>query len=123
LATVYSIAQALTAKYGNDGYVLSRAVVPPQNLDPTNAVVTIQVVEGYVDKVEWPSSLSRNDDFFSDYGARITAERPANIKTIERYLLLAGDLPGISVSSRFQGSADNVGASTLVVQATTKPID
>ena len=27
---------------------------------------------------------------------RITAERPANIKTIEHYLLLAGDLPGVA---------------------------
>ena len=29
---VYDIARRITAKYGGDGYVLSRAIVPPQNL-------------------------------------------------------------------------------------------
>jgi hemolysin activation/secretion protein len=123
LAAVYNLAQQITAEYGKDGYVLSRAIVPPQDLDPKGAVVTIRVIEGYVDKVEWPASLGRYRDFFSDYAAKITGERPANIKTITRYLLLAGDLPGIAVTSSFRASADNSGASTLVVQATEKPLD
>src|SRR5262249_36158346 len=75
LQAVYDVAQRITAKYGGDGYVLSRAIVPVQELDPNGAVVNIQVVEGYA--------------------ARINAERPVNIRTIERYLLLAGDLPGL----------------------------
>ena len=37
-----AIAQRLTAKYGNDGYVLTRAVVPPQELSPDGAVVRIE---------------------------------------------------------------------------------
>src|SRR5882724_8299388 len=31
LAAVYALAQRITAKYGAAGYVLSRAIVPPQN--------------------------------------------------------------------------------------------
>jgi hypothetical protein len=38
--------------------------------------------------------LTRYRDFFTDYAARIVADRPANIRTLERYLLLANDLPG-----------------------------
>ena len=123
LASVYAVAQKITAKYGSDGYVLSRAVVPPQRLDPKGAEITIRVVEGYVDRVEWPESLRGNRDVFSEYTAKITAKRPANIKTIMRYLLLAGDLPGVHVSSRFQPSPGNSGASTLIVNATEKPVD
>src|SRR5205823_1586137 len=67
LATVYEIAARVTAKYGADGYVLSRAVVPPQELSPGGATVRIQVVEGYVDRVEWPAALSAYHDFFSYY--------------------------------------------------------
>ena len=55
LAAVYDLARRITAKYGAAGYVLSRAVVPPQNFGQRGAVVRIQVVEGYVDKVIWPS--------------------------------------------------------------------
>ena len=104
LATVYEIARRITAKYGRDGYVLSRAVVPPQRLNPKGAVVHIQVLEGWINKVEWPKKLARYRDFFSDYAARITAERPVNIKTIERYLLLANDLPGLKFATTLKPS-------------------
>lgn len=123
LASIFDLAQRVTAKYGEDGYVLSRAIVPPQELDPTGAVVRIEIVEGYVDRVEWPEAIDRYRDFFSDYAERITAERPSNINTVMRYLLLAGDLPGIDVTSRFQASMDNERASTLVVEVAEKPID
>lgn len=123
LAAVYELAQKVAAKYGNDGYVLSRAIIPPQNLDPKGAVVTIKVIEGYVDEVQWPTTLKHQQAFFNDYTAKITGERPTNIKTVMRYLLLAGDLPGLKVSSRFQASKENENASTLVVDATEKPVD
>ncbi len=124
LAAVYEIARRITAKYGADGYVLSRAVVPPQNLKPGGAVIRIQVVEGYVDKVEWPTErLARYRDFFSDYTAKIIAERPINIRTLERYLLLANDLPGLKFSSSLKPSANNPNASTLVVEVKEKAID
>ena len=39
VTAIYDIAQRITAKYGGDGYVLSRAIVPPQELSPRGAVV------------------------------------------------------------------------------------
>ena len=124
LAAVYEIARRITAKYGADGYVLSRAVVPPQNLKPGGAVIRIQVVEGYIDRVEWPMErLARYRDFFSDYTAKIIAERPINIRTLERYLLLANDLPGLKFSSSLKPSPNNPNASTLVVEVKEKAID
>ncbi len=121
LATIYALAQRITAMYGNDGYVLSRAIVPPQQLDPKGAVVRIEVVEGYIDKVEWPARLSRYRDFFSYYAAKITAQRPANIRTIERYLLLASDLPGLKFTTALRPST-KTGASVLVAEVAEKPI-
>src|SRR6266511_1426989 len=38
LQAVYDLAQRITAKYGAEGYVLSRAIVPVQELDPNGAV-------------------------------------------------------------------------------------
>jgi len=64
LQAVYDLAQRITAKYGGDGYVLSRAIVPVQELDPNGAVIKIQVVEGYIETVEWPPELSAYRDFF-----------------------------------------------------------
>src|SRR5262249_35241851 len=103
LQAVYDVAQRITAKYGGDGYVLSRAIVPVQELDPNGAVVNIQVVEGYA--------------------ARVKAERPGNIRTIERYLLLAGDLPGLKFKNSIKPHPSKVGAAILVVEVTQKPVD
>lgn len=123
LTAVYNLAQRITAKYGADGYVLSRAIVPPQELSPGGAVIRLQVVEGYVDKVVWPEWLAPYRDFFSYYAAKITGERPANIRTIERYVLLAGDLPGLHFTTSLKASAKNPNAATLLVEAAYKPID
>jgi hemolysin activation/secretion protein len=123
LAAVYDIAQRITARYGNDGYVISRAIVPPQQLNPGGAIARIQVIEGYIDAVEWPQALSMYRDFFSAYTAKIIADRPTNIRTMERYLLLAGDLPGLKFKNSLKPSATKQGAATLVVEVVEKPID
>ena len=123
LKDVYDLAGRITAKYGADGYVLSRAVIPPQELDPNGAVIRIQVVEGYIEKVEWPPQVSGYADFFSYYANKITAERPVNIRTIERYLLLAGDLPGLKFKNTIKPHPSKQGAAILIVEVTIKPLD
>ena len=85
--------------------------------------MSIQVVEGYIERVEWPPELSTYRDFFSYYAGRIAAERPVNIRTIERYLLLAGDLPGLKFKNSIKPHPTKVGAAILVVEVTHKPVD
>src|SRR5262245_1161460 len=82
-----------------------------------------KVAEGYIETVDWPAQLSAYRDFFSYYGSRITAERPVNIRTIERYLLLAGDLPGLKFKNSIKPHPNKVGAAILVVEVTHKPVD
>lgn len=115
LRDVFQIAARVTARYGKAGYTLSRAIVPPQELNQKNATVTIRIIEGYVDNVVWPPEVSRYRDLFSDYSAEITAERPVRVQTIERYLLIANDLPGLHFSSRLRASDKNPAASTLEI--------
>jgi hemolysin activation/secretion protein len=123
LAAIYDLARRITVKYGAAGYVLSRAIVPPQNFGRHGAVVRIQVVEGYIDNVVWPERLTRYRDFFTEYANRIVADRPANIRTLERYLLLANDLPGLKFATTLKPSPIHPNASTLIVEVTEKPID
>jgi len=49
LADIYAIANRLTNKYRNEGYILTQVVVPPQTIDGGN--VKLRVVEGFVDRV------------------------------------------------------------------------
>ena len=103
--------------------MLSRAIVPPQNLAPDGAVVRIQVVEGYVDKVEWPAALDALSRLLHRLHRQIMADRPANIRTLERYLLLASDLPGLKFTATLKPSPTHPSASTLIVEVVEKPID
>ncbi len=124
LKAVYDLAMKITAKYGGDGYVLSRAIVPVQELEPSGASVRIEVVEGYVSEVQWPrDKLARYRDFFTDYSAKITADRPINVRTLERYLLLANDLPGLKFTTALKAAPRGRGASVLVVEVQEKPVD
>ena len=49
LLEVYGIANQITARYRNDGYILSQAVVPQQQI--RDGVVQIQIVEGRIARV------------------------------------------------------------------------
>ena len=47
----------------------------------------------------------------------------ANIRTLERYLLLANDLPGLKFSTSLKPSPTNPNASTLIVEVAEKRLD
>lgn len=123
LSTVFDIAAKITALYGKKGYLLSRAIVPPQEFNERGAVVRIRVIEGYIDQVIWPEGLEHYRDFFSYYAQQITAQRPITAARMERYLLLANDLPGLKFRSNLRASDSQPGASTLVLELETKPYE
>lgn len=111
-ADLQAIARALTTKYRNDGYVLSRVVLKPQKVQ--GGTVELQAHEGYVSQVRFSGNLPENSDLLRAYGDRITAQRPLNAKTLERYLLLMDDLPGITARGVLSASSEK-GASDLNV--------
>jgi hemolysin activation/secretion protein len=112
LADVYAIAEAITVKYRNAGYILARAVVPPQRIEA--GVVRIRVVEGYIDKVSI-SGAATGRAIVEAIGAHLTAARPITAAVLERYLLLLQDLPGGGVQTVLSPSKTTPGAATLLV--------
>jgi len=73
--------------------VLSRAVVPEQAV--SDGVVTVRVLEGYVANAA-AQGLPRAAPLLEAMLAKLTAERPLRAATLERYVLLADDLPGVT---------------------------
>jgi hemolysin activation/secretion protein len=120
-ADIYALADRIGAQYGRDGYLVARAVVVPQAVNPRAAAIKLQIVEGYIERVEWPDAAKRYRDLSSDCVAQMTAERPARIKTIERCLLLASDLPGIKFSSSIRAGEHDDGGAVLVVSVVETP--
>lgn len=91
------ITQAITNFYRNNGYILSRAILPPQHIQ--HGVVTIRVVEGYIDKVEIIGTPGRARYLLAAYGNKIRQSRPLQLKVLERYLFLANEIPGVTAQA------------------------
>ena len=92
LAEVWGIATKITQKYRGDGYFLSRAFLPAQEVG--DGVIRIRVVEGYVGDVEFDKPALAKSRVVRDLVKEITAARPAKFADLERQHLLLTDLPG-----------------------------
>jgi hemolysin activation/secretion protein len=121
LAKVYEVAGDITAKYRNDGYILSRANVPAQRIK--NGVVRIQVIEGFVDKIEIDGKVGGRKKRLHAYIDKIAASKPLQVKVLERYLLLIDDLPGVTVESVLTPSKETPGAANLTLLLKHKTVD
>ncbi len=116
LLQIYRVADAITAKYRNAGYILTQAIVPPQKID--GGKVRIKVVEGFVNEVIIEGDTQARAELFQGWADKIKASRPLDNAVIERYTLIANDLPGVKVNSVLKPSATTPGAADLVLTVT-----
>ncbi len=121
LADVYAVARAATVKYRGDGYILSQVFVPPQDVNA--GMVRLQVVEGFIDNVTIEGDIQGRRDILEAYGEKIKASRPLQASELERWLLLAGDLAGVTARGVLTPSANTPGASDLAIVVEHKGLD
>ncbi len=124
LADLYRMANDITLKYRNDGYVLTQVVVPPQTIE--SGLPRVQVVEGYIDQVQVQAGDGEGEialDTIRRYAAQINNGKALNIKDMERQLLLINDLPGVRARSVISPSTTTPGAADLLIIVERKPYD
>jgi hemolysin activation/secretion protein len=97
LADLQTIADAITKKYRESGYILSRAILPPQSIK--KGIVRIQIIEGFISNVTISGNPGKVKSLIQKYGEQIQQSKPLDLKVLEHYSLLANDLPGISVKA------------------------
>ena len=108
-AQLQGLALRLTVYYRERGYLLARAMLPPQKI--RDGVVELQVVEGRLGQIRLDASASPQpvqvEQESRGYLADLKPGAVLNRQPLERDLLLLGDLPGVSVQSTLlQGEAD-----------------
>jgi hemolysin activation/secretion protein len=113
LQEIFDIAAAIEAKYRDDGYILSRVVVPAQRIDYGR--VHLRVIEGYISEVKVSGDIGPVRALIESYVNKLTQSRPARSEDIERYLLLANDVPGITAQGVLQPATEGEGAAQLIV--------
>lgn len=104
---LYDISAAITARYRKDGYILSRAYIPAQEIDSGH--VTINVVEGFISKISYEGENGERS-LIKQIFKNIKVSKPIDIYTLERNLLLLNDLSGVSYRAVLQTVAETEGA-------------
>jgi len=103
LADVFRLADTLTLTYRNAGYVLSRVIVPPQEI--RDGVVQLRVVEGHVAQTKLQGESAGPRDRLERHLETIRGSRPLAAGVLERELLLMNDLPGLTARSTIAASS------------------
>jgi len=113
LSDIYNIADSIERAYREAGYPLVRAYVPPQRV--SDGVFTIKVVEGYVAAISVEGGDVSTQATIKGYMQPVLDSKPLKLSVIERGLLLANDLPGVTATGVLRASASTPGASDLIV--------
>lgn len=114
LADLQNVAQLIEKHYLENGYILTRVFIPPQEIDKTG-IVKMQIVEGFIDRYLIDGNLKGTATAVEQYLAEVLKDKPLRLTTLERALLLINDLPGIQAKAVLTPSVVTEGASTVVV--------
>lgn len=117
---LFEIVQGLTNYYRNKGYILTRAILPPQHVH--NGVVHIRIIEGYVGNVIVQGKPRGACCMIIRYGNRIKSCPPLHLARLERYLLLANEIPGTQVKAVLSPSKKQLGAADLTLVSENHPV-
>lgn len=114
------LAEGIETRYRDAGYILTRAFLPAQAVG--DGRFTIQVVEGYISKAEVEGGGEARQAIVRSLIAPLVEKRPAYLPDLERALLLAGDVPGVTATGVLRPGEES-GSSELLVQLAEKAMD
>lgn len=118
VAQLYGIADSITKAYRDQGYILSRAILPPQSIK--EGVVEIRVIEGFIQKLEIEGGTKKAQNLIKKYLSHVIGQKPLSIYKLERYVLLANDLSGVSAKTILRASKTTPEAADLIVAVNVK---
>jgi hemolysin activation/secretion protein len=109
---------ALLDRYRADGYLF---VAVSAVVDPPARTVRFVVIEGHIAEVRLEGDIGPAGTQVLRFLNRLTEQRPINQAWLERFLLLAQDVPGVSLRAVLRPSAAEPGALQLVAQVARRP--
>jgi hemolysin activation/secretion protein len=120
VSEIFEAAQELEAAYAQAGYVLARVVLPPQALEDGGRLRLV-VVNGFIERIDTGGVPDRLRPWVDSLVEPLVGQRSLTLGEIERRLLLAGDTPGVALSSALSAGAEQGGA-VLTIDADYHPV-
>lgn len=122
VSRLFQIRNKIETEYRREGFILTRVVLPEQELEPTGADVELRVIEGVISDVLVQGDVGDVEALIKRIVGKLVTGRPANLVEIERQLLLVQDIPGISTRARFAPAPGTVGGSLLTIDVVRTPV-
>ena len=110
LSRIESARLAILKRYRGDGYVLSTVAA---SID-ANGALKFVVTEGRIASVKLSRDIGPAGTQVLKFLQRLTEVQPIDEATLERYLLLAQDVAGVTLHALLQPSAEEPGALNLI---------
>jgi hemolysin activation/secretion protein len=110
--------QAILQEYRSAGYVLSTVSA---NLD-TSGKLRFVITEGRIASVKLDGDIGPAGVQVLRFLNQLTKVEPIDSATLERYLLLAQDVPGVTLRAVLQPSTDDPGALNLIAEVSRQAI-
>ncbi len=101
---INAVADLLTAKYRESGYITTRAFVPTQEIK--NKVVVIRVADGKVGAITVVGNKSYSTPFVEGHIAQIKKDPTFKEETLERSLLILNDYPSLNVTASLKAGKE-----------------
>lgn len=120
VADLFSSVQEMTNYYRNHGYILSRAILPPQHVK--GGFVEIEVIEGFIDKVRVTGKPYGAKCLVQAIGNEVTKKPPLQLPDLEYVITIANEVPSTTVKAVLSPSKTNPGAANLLLDTTIKRV-
>lgn len=117
---LFAAARDLEAAYARAGYVLTRVLLPAQNLRDGGRL-RIVIVDGYVERIDAGAVPETVRARIERVLAPLIGKRELRLGEIERRLMIAGDTPGVALRSALSPGKE-LGATVLVLRAEYHPV-
>ena len=98
LSMFETLTRSISRFYRERGFFLARAYIPEQKV--SDGVVTINIVEGFLDQVIFLGNQRYSDDQLNDLFDGLIGE-PVFLEDVERAIFIANDFPGLEASALF----------------------
>lgn len=121
LGKLVELTQQVTALYREKGYPLSFCYVPNQDYNAPHLLIV--VVEGFIEHINIEGNPGGAETKMREIGERLLAEKPLTQDTMERYVSMMSQLPGLNVQADLQLPKKADGGTDLTLKVKRRPVD
>jgi len=119
LASIEAARLAILNLYRQTGYAL---ITVNAALDRSGRLRFV-VIEGYIAKIRLEGDIGAAATQALRFLNNLVGQRPIDTATLERYLLLVQDIPGVAIHAVLRPAPDDPGALTLIAQLSRQAFD